>query len=272
MDLTARRLRSSVAALAVSASLLAGCGGGHGSSFVPSGGGSGSGSGTSAVGSATATFTFTFPKPTSSTGRASLGTRAPKYLSSATASITVQVTDTKSAAAGNADIYAYVPAALKAAQAVNFSNLTGNPSTPGQCGTDPNNAGNYMCTAQFQMPIGIDTATIASWDASGGTGNKLSENHATFTIAQGAVNTPKVSLDGNAATISLSGTQPCTSGSIQSAFGSGNGSSSGHDQRQLRAIPPGRRSSRPAFRRSRSRTAAAFGRHRRARSPARAAT
>lgn len=213
------RLRSSLAALAVSASLLASCG--HGSSgsgpVVPSGGGGG-GTNIASVGSATATFAFSFPKPTTSSAkRASLGTRAPKYLSSATKSVTIQVTDTQSAAAGNADIYANVPAALKLVQVANFANLTGNPDTPGQCGTDPNNAGNYKCTATFQMPIGIDTTAITSWDTNGGTGNILSKQVASLTVVQGVTNSFGVSLDANAASMTIGATSGFCSGSFNVA-------------------------------------------------------
>lgn len=213
------RISTSIVAAGLAASLLAGCG--HGSSgsqpVVPTSGG---GSGTQSVASAPATFSFTFPNPTTtSTGRATQGTRAPKYLSSATKSISVQVTDTKNAGSST-DIFANVPTALKAVQTVNFANLTGNPNTAGQCGNDPNNAGNIKCTAIFPMPIGIDTTTIASWDANGGTGNKLSQQIASITIVQGAANNPAVSLDANAGTMALSGSGSCAVGTVGTVFGS----------------------------------------------------
>ena len=202
MDFSARSFRSLPTALALSASLLAGCGGGHGVIVLP---------GRRPVRTRVRRLGDRDVHVSRSRNRrarrrrTTLGTRAPKYLSSATKSITVQVTDTKSAATGNADIYANVPAALKLTQTANFTSLTGTPSTPGQCGTDPSNPGNYMCTAQFQMPIGIDAATIISWDANGGTGNKLSQNIAQHYDRQGVLNTPKVSFDANAGTVSLSG-------------------------------------------------------------------
>jgi hypothetical protein len=213
------RFSASIVAAGLSAALLAGCGHGGGSSqpVVP---GSGGGSGTLSVGSAPATFSFTFPNPTTSAkARATQGTRAPKYLSSATKSITVQVTDTKNAGSST-DIFANVPAALKAVQSVNFANLTQNPNTPGQCGPDPNNANNIKCTAVFQMPIGINSTTIASWDANGGTGNKLSQQIASITIVQGATNSPAVSLDANAGTLTLTGSGACAVGTVGTVFGS----------------------------------------------------
>ena len=190
---------------------LSACGGGSHSS-IPALGGSGSAPG-APVASAPATFTFTFPKSTSSAGQ-----RSPKYLSSATKSVTLQVTDTKNHG-DHSDIYANVPAALKAVQVANFANLTGNPSTPGQCGTDPSNAGNYKCTATFQVPIGDDTMTLTSWDANGGTGNKLSQQISTEWAQQGVTNTFAISLDANAAAITVSGTGACTTGPVGASFG-----------------------------------------------------
>jgi hypothetical protein len=212
--------RSSVAALGLSASLLAGCGGGHGSAGLPSVPGGGSGAGTSSVQAVTATFHFSFPKPTTSgTARAaagvrgSAGVRTPKYLSSATKSVSLQVTDTKNAQT-NADIYANVPAALKNVQSANFSNLTGTPTTPGQCGTDPNNAGNYECTVAFQMPVGIDTVTIKSWDANGATGNVLSQQEPSFTVVQGVSNTFSATLDANVNAMVVTATSGFCAGSF----------------------------------------------------------
>ena len=170
------------------------------------------------VQSATATFVFTFPKDTPSSHL-----RRTKYLSSATKSISLQVTDTKNSGS-NADIFANVPAGLKAVQSVNFANLTGNGSIAGQCGTDPSNAGNYKCTAQFSLPVGINTITIASWDANGATGNKLSQNIGTVTTLQGVANGPggsyTMSLDANAATITVAGNGACQNGTVGSAYGS----------------------------------------------------
>jgi hypothetical protein len=186
------------------------------------------------VGSAPATFTFTFPKSTSSSnGRKTASVKSPKYLSSATASITLVVTDTLNAG-NNSDIYANVPASLKVVQYFNPANLTDGAS-PGHCGTDPSNAGNYKCIATFQMPIGKDTTTITSWDASESsctkntspspptcsTGHVLSSQVGTFTTTQGIANSFTVHLDANAAAMSLS----TTSGFCAGTFTVTNGSS-----------------------------------------------
>ncbi len=220
MRMSPLRFRSSVAALGLSASLLSGCGGGHGSAGLPALPAGGSGGGTTTVQAVTATFHFSFPKPTTSaTARAaagvrgSAGVRTPKYLSSATKSVSLQVTDTKNAQT-NADIYANVPAALKNVQSANFGNLTGTPTTPGQCGTDPSNAGNYECTAAFQMPVGIDTVTITSWDANGATGNILSQQEPSFTVVQGVSNTFSARLDANVNTMVVTATSGFCAGSF----------------------------------------------------------
>ncbi|MBV8643408.1 MAG: hypothetical protein JO225_05775, partial [Candidatus Eremiobacteraeota bacterium] len=169
--------------------------------------GTGTGGGQT-VQSASATFTFTFPKDTGSAK-----TRRPKYISSATKSISLQVTDTKNHGNGT-DIYANVPAALKAVQFVNFANLTGNPNIPGQCGSDPSNAGNFKCTALFLLPVGDDTITMKSWDANGATGNILSENQTTVTTVQGFGNSFAITLDANANVMTVGATSGFCAGSF----------------------------------------------------------
>ncbi len=201
------------------AAALAGCGRSHGS--FPASGLPSTGSGTTP--SASVMFTFTFPKPAASaTGRSVLGTRAPKYLSSATQSITLQITDTKNAGTGS-DIYAGEPSVFKSVQVANFANLTGNPTTPGQCGTDPVNTGNYECTATFLMPIGIDTTKMSSWDATQTTspicspscsGHLLSQQMSPLTVVAGVNNSFNVSLDANVGTIVVN----VTSGFCAGAF------------------------------------------------------
>lgn len=203
------RVRRFVAALSVATVFLASCSPGGRTALPGTVGGTGDGT---TIQSVAVTFAFSFPKATSAAKRTT-GGRTPAYLSSATKSVTIQVTDTKNAGT-NADIFANVPAGLKLAQAVNFANLTGNPAIVGQCGTDPSNAGNYKCLAAYQMPIGIDTVTIASWDANGGTGNKLSQQIGNFTVVQGSANAFTVSLDANAATMTIGATSGFCSGSF----------------------------------------------------------
>ncbi len=201
-------------AFALSATLVSACGGGHGISSLPAV--SGPGSEQQQVHAASATFSFSFKKDTAASAK---NTRSPQYISSATKSVSVQVTDTKNAGT-SADIYANVPAAMKAVQTANFANMTGNGSVAGQCGTDPSNGGNYKCTAKFQLPIGINTITVTAWSANGGTGSTLSQQVSTVTTVQGAANAYAISLDANASTMTVSGTAACATGAVGATFGS----------------------------------------------------
>src|ERR1700752_1331919 len=192
-----RRLRSRCALVfcVIGAFVLSACGGGSHGSLPPSQ--ASPSPGTPAPGgpvtSAPATFVFSFPK------NASAAARKPQYLSSATASISLTVTDVK-VHGTSTDIFASVPASLKAQQNANFANTTGNPNTPGQCGTDPSNAGNIKCTTTFQLPIGDVTATISSWTASNGGGSLLSQiiTNTPLYVQEGVANTLSVSLDAQA--------------------------------------------------------------------------
>src|ERR1700760_4597780 len=124
------RSLSSLAYVLAGTVVLSACGGGGSHGTLPATPSQGLTPGTTGapVDSASATFVFTFPKDgTSSNARKTATLKSPKYLSSATKSISLQVTDTKNSSS-NADIYANVPAGLKAVQSANFANLTGNGS------------------------------------------------------------------------------------------------------------------------------------------------
>lgn len=202
-------------ALVAATAMLYACGGGsHSGGIVPTVGG-GSGGDPSDTTPVTATFSFTIVKDASG----SESQVRPAYVSLATKSIALQVTDTKNTG-DNSDIFANVPAALKAVQTVDFANLTGNPNTPGQCGTDPGNPGNYKCTATYQLPVGTNTVAISSYSANGGTGTKLSGQIGNYVTLQGAANAYAVILDANANVTTVSGTSSCTNGAINGSFGS----------------------------------------------------
>jgi hypothetical protein len=189
-----KRLRSrcALAFCALATFVLSACGGGSHASLPPTQptGSPGAAAPGGPVSSAQATFVFTFPKNTSAAAR------KPQYLSSATASISLTVTDVK-VHGTSTDIFANVPASLKSAQYANFTNTTGNPNTPGQCGTDPSNAGNVQCAVVFQLPIGDVTATISSWSATNGGGSLLSQIITTtpLYVQQGIANNFPISLD-----------------------------------------------------------------------------
>lgn len=194
--------------------LVAGCAGGHGTTLPTThGSGSGSGAGSGDGAAASAVFSFSFPKPTTAAAK-----RAPRYLSSATKSITIQATDVKIHGTGT-DIYSTEPSYLIALNTTNFANLTGNPNTPGQCGTDPVNAGNYKCTVDEQMPIGDTTIRIISYDANGGTGNVLSEQSAVEWVQEGVANGFAIALDANVSAFTVTGSGACQVGTVGTAFG-----------------------------------------------------
>ena len=207
-----RRFRSF--AFALIAASLAACGPHAQTAMLPAGQ-TGSNS-ASSLQTAPATFVFTVPKSVTSRSRSVSSTRTPTYVSSATKSISIAITDVKNAG-NNQDI---TPGTLPAALVVNVPNGTG--SAPGSpCVTDPAHAGNYQCTATDSLYVGKDSVTIKTWDASGGSGNVLSEFQPVVTVVQGIANTFTISLDANAATISVNGTAPCTSGgTIGASYGS----------------------------------------------------
>ena len=168
---------------------------------------------------ADATFHISIPGPTKTSARA----RRPSYVSSATASLkfVINSSTTVSGTASTGTLGSYN------ALAWHLFNTGTMPSTA--CPVDGGHAGNFLCTVVIKIPPGSDNITISAYDGTNGTGNLLSQQIQTFTVtaggsASGANNFSTV-LDANANTMSLSGTQPCTAGSIQGQFGSSQGTS-----------------------------------------------
>ena len=193
-----------VAAFLTAAVLLAGCGGGGGSTHAapptPQ-----TPANTAPAGTAPVTLTFIIPKGPSAKRRAAQsGTRAPQttgrnpqYITAATAAIKVTLT-----AVANPTTHAAVTPAGGLPQTTTFqvTSTAQNPSTPGQCGPDPANAGNIKCTETINLPLGDDSLTIATYDGySGGnaTGNVISQQRAVASVVQGSLNTFTFTLDAN---------------------------------------------------------------------------
>jgi hypothetical protein len=151
------------------------------------------------IAAAPATFTFIIPNGTAS---ATASKRSAQWINAATQSIRVTLTDAKTHGTAT-DIFANVPAALKAAQNTNVANTTGNPNTAGQCGTDPSNAQNIKCTATVQMPVGDDTFLVTSWDGPNGTGNEISAQQPMLFVQQGQPNAFTFTLDALATTLTV---------------------------------------------------------------------
>lgn len=180
--------------------LLAGCGGGS-RSVAPTPASTAAVAYNGAL--ADATFKITIPVPT-----ASVKARRPAYVSSSTTKIVFTL---------NSDTVGLSGAALTTFNTTNLGAkvVTLNSATcPG--------SGPWTCTLTIKLPPGTDNVTISAQDASS---NILSQQIQNFTVAAGTANSFSLTLDANAATMSLSGTQPCTAGSIQGVFGSGQGTS-----------------------------------------------
>ena len=186
-------LRPAVAFL-TAAVLLAACGGGGSSQATPRG----SVAQTAAPTTAPVTLTFIIPKAPSGKLRAAQTTaRQPKYITSATAAIKVTLT-----AVANPSTNAPItpPGGLPQTTTFQVTSTSQSPTTPGQCGADPANAGNIKCTETIDLPLGNDSLTIATYDgysAGSATGNVISQQRAVAAVQQGAVNTLTFTLDAN---------------------------------------------------------------------------
>ncbi|MDQ6941804.1 MAG: hypothetical protein M3169_04715 [Candidatus Eremiobacteraeota bacterium] len=183
--------------------LLAGCGGGGGSSHAVPAAVSGT-TQTAPPGTAPVTLTFIVPKNPSAKKRAVQSNgRQPQYITSATAAIKVTLT-----AVNNPSTHAPVtpPGGLPQTTTIQVTSTAQTPNTPGQCGPDPANAGNIKCTETINLPIGDDSLTIATYDGfSGGnaTGNIISQQRAVASVQQGVINTFTFTLDANSSAFTV---------------------------------------------------------------------
>jgi hypothetical protein len=95
---------------------------------------------------------------------------------------------------------------------LNVTSTSGNGMTPGECGPDPNNTGNTLCTLVAQLPIGSDTLQISTYSEpqsqteSAPAGALLSQQNATETIVQGVANSFPITLDANPNNVAFSAT------------------------------------------------------------------
>lgn len=187
-----------VAAFLTAAVLLAGCGGGGGTTHAAPAPDAAPG------GTAPVTLTFIIPKGPSAKQRATqTAARLPRYITSATAAIKVTLT-----AVANPTTHAAVtpPGGLPQITTFPVTSTAQNPSTPGQCGTDPANAANVKCTETIDLPLGDDALTIAAYDgysAGQATGNVISQQNAVASVVQGQANTLTFTLDANAGTFTV---------------------------------------------------------------------
>jgi hypothetical protein len=171
---------------------LAACGGGSHTIPAPGGGSAGASNLTSQ-----ATFVISVPKQGSSTS----DKRSPRYISAATQSIKVNVTQ------ANGSPVTLTPV---------VSNVSG-------CPTDPANTGNFKCTVSAAVPIGTDTLSIGTYDQPNAGGNLISQQFTTVTVLQGVANGPPAAgytftLDANPSTINISPPGSGVTGSVGSGF------------------------------------------------------
>lgn len=169
---------------------LAACGGG--SHAIPASGGGSAPNQTSQ-----ATFVISVPKQGSSTS----DKRSPRYISSATASIKVTVTQVNGSAVT-------LPAVV--------SNVS-------SCPTDPANTGNFKCTVNAGVQVGTDTLSVGTYDQANAGGNLISQQFTTVTVLQGVANGPPAAgytftLDANPSTINISPPGSGVTGSVGSGF------------------------------------------------------
>ncbi len=209
--------RSSVSAL-LSCALLAGCGGGSHGSTLPRPAPISSTAPAPYTGPlADATFKITIPAPSTSAFK-----RRPSYVSSATKSIrfVINSSTTVSGTATTGTLGSYNLLAWR------FFDTGTLPSA--NCPVDGSHAGNFLCTVTLKLPPGTDNVTVSACDVTGGTciapgtvsGNVLSQQIQDLSVAAGTTNSFTMTLDANAATIALNGSQPCQNGNVGSVFGS----------------------------------------------------
>ena len=157
-----------IAVLGVLSMALTACGGGSGSSPAPGGG-------TPAPVNGLVKLQITIPHATSSAARG----RAPRYISSATQSVTAVVPG------GPATTVALTPSNPNCVPSGNFT----------------------VCTVEVPVPVGNSTITVSTYASTDGSGTPLSTTTLPVTVVQGQVNLVTVTLNGVVASLKLSATQ-----------------------------------------------------------------
>jgi hypothetical protein len=171
--------------------LLAACGGG-GSHSLPVPGATTATSPQQSNLQSTAVHFF-IPKP--GAAPLSVTTRKPAYITSSTQSIKITVMAINGA-----------PPNPLPTQSINVTSTSGSPTTPGQCGTDPNNAGNIECTEAVSLPLGNDTLSLQTYDGPNATGNIISSTAASIDVLQGQANTISVTFSADLSSIAATST------------------------------------------------------------------
>src|ERR1700681_544130 len=144
-----------------------------------------------------ATFKITIPVPTSAKAR------RPAYVSSSTTKIVFTL---------NSDTVGLSGAALTTFNTTNLGAKAVTLNSATCPGTGP-----WTCTLTIKLPPGTDNVTISAQD---GSSNILSQQIQNFTVVAATANSFSTTLDANAATITVTGTQACQIGTVGAAYGS----------------------------------------------------
>jgi hypothetical protein len=169
----------------------------------------------SQVASETASATFTIVVPATAK---SATARRPNYISTATKSIKLASTA----------LLPSSPVILNVANSGTGPGTGSGTSTSGSCTETPPTTGPFTCTMHVNLVVGSDSITLSTFDASGATGNLLSQQSATVTVLEGIANGPSdgqsnasefaIVLDANAAVMTVSATAACQAGPVGTAI------------------------------------------------------
>jgi hypothetical protein len=157
-----------------------------------------------------ASATFTIVVPASAKAGAS---RRPDYISAATKSI--ELSSSELVPAG--------PVVLNVTNTGSGPGAGSGANTSGSCIGTPT-TGPFTCTLKVNLAIGADTVMLSTFDAAGAAGNLLSQQSANVSVLEGVANGPAdgqsnasefaITLDANAATMTVSATSACESGAV----------------------------------------------------------
>jgi hypothetical protein len=204
--LLGKKLFSSALAVITAASLAACGGGAHSASLPPSAPVSSTAPAPYTGPLADATFKITIPGPKNSAFK-----RRPEYVSSATKSVKFTINTASKLTAGQITAY----------NALSSFNHFDTGTLPNA--TCPASGADFVCTVPIKLPPGTDNITITAYDNTGGTGNILSQQIATFTVVAATANSFNIVLDAQITTPSgsliVNGSGACQNGPVGASYG-----------------------------------------------------
>jgi hypothetical protein len=202
-----KKLFSTVLASVVAASLAA-CGGGgsHSASLPQTAPTSAAAAAPYSGPLADATFKITIPGPKNSAFK-----RRPAYVSSGTKSVKFVINSASGLTAGQITSYNAVSS---------FNHFDTGTLPNANC---PASGADFICTVTMKVPPGTDNLTISAYDNTGGSGNILSQQVATFTVVAATTNSFNIVLDANLTTpngsLIVNGSGACQNGPVGASYG-----------------------------------------------------